>query len=134
MENALGPEEVTRLLDGMGFFQKRALKKAGFKWAGLHRIAGNRYGAGLVEAVLACHTDLLGRPPRDDEPEKAKAAQRYPGVSAVTTWGDFSVSASDRGRLNIDPDLLAELDASIKARKKAEKEQRRRNPNGRRLP
>ncbi|GAB3972882.1 hypothetical protein GCM10029978_051000 [Actinoallomurus acanthiterrae] len=120
----------------MGFFQKRALKKTGFKWDGLHRIAGNGYGAGLVEAVLACHTDLLGRPPRDDEPEKAKAAQRYPGVSAVTTWGGDSLdgSASGRGRLNIDPDLLAELDASIKARKKAEKEQRRRNPNGRRLP
>ncbi|MEV0408581.1 hypothetical protein [Actinoallomurus sp. NPDC050550] len=134
MDNALGPEEVTRLLDGMGFFQKRALKKAGFKWDGLHRIARNRYGAGLVEAVLACHTDLLGRPPRDNEPEKAKAAQRYPGVSAVTTWGGLSVSASDRGRLNIDPDLLAELDASTKARKKAEKEQRRRNPNGRILP
>lgn len=127
MDNALGPEEVTRLLDGMSFWQKRALKKAGFKWEGLHRIAGNRYSARLVEAVLACHTGLLGRPPRDDEPEKARAAQRYPGVRAVTSsGGSMDVSAS--GRLDIDPDLLA----SIKANKEeAKKLQRRRNRNQR---
>lgn len=80
METPPRPDDVIRVLDGMSFFQKRALKKAGFRWDGLRRLAGSNYGARLVEAVLACHTDLLGREPRADEPDKAKAAHRHPGV------------------------------------------------------
>ena len=89
MDTPMPPEEVARVLQGMSFFQKRALKKAGFKQDGLVRLAGTEYGAGLAEAVLACHTDLLGREPRADEPEKAKAAQRHPGVRAATSSRDL---------------------------------------------
>ncbi len=74
MDTPPQPEEVIRVLDGMSFFQKRALKKAGVRWDGLHWLAGTNYGVRLVEAVLARHTDLLGREPRADQPEQAKAA------------------------------------------------------------
>ena len=132
---ALPPAEVLRILEGMSFFQKRALKKAGFKWDGLHRLAAAAYGAGLVEAVLACHTDLLGREPRTDEPQKALSAQRHPGVSAAAPASGTSmdVSASGRGRLNIDPELLAQMEAAKKEKKKAKKEQRE-APGDRKLP
>jgi len=135
MVMSLPREEILRVLDDMSFFQKRALKKAGFKWDGLHRLAGNDYGAGLVEAVLACHTDLLGRGPHADEPDKAQAARRHPGVGVATSSGHTSldVSASGRGQLDIDPELLAQMKAAKKEQKKAKKEQRGR-PSGRRLP
>jgi hypothetical protein len=71
---AMSPEEVTRVLDAMTSAQKRALKKAGFTWDGLHRLAATSYGSHLAEAVLACHTDLLGRPPRADEGRKPREA------------------------------------------------------------
>jgi hypothetical protein len=129
------PEEVIRVLESMSFFQKRALKKAGFKPDGLHRLAGTEYGAGLVEAVLACHTDLLGRQPRADEPEKAAAAQRHPGVSAASSSGTSAdVSASGRGRLNIDPELRAMMEAQKKEKKQAKKDQRARPDGERKLP
>lgn len=138
MDTPMPPEEVARVLQGMSFFQKRALKKAGFKQDGLVRLAGTEYGAGLAEAVLACHTDLLGRQPRADEPEKAKAAQRHPGVRAAASSGTSAdVSASGRGRLNIDPELQAMMDAQKKekkAKKQAEKEQRDRPAGERKLP
>jgi hypothetical protein len=147
---ALPPAEVLRLLEGMSFFQKRALKKAGFKWDGLHRLAAAVYGAGLVEAVLACHTEVLGRQPRAEEPEKALTAQRHPGVSAATgsSGTTMDVSASGRGRLNIDPELLAQMEAAKKEKKKADKADKaakatktdksnrdqRQRPGGRELP
>ena len=135
MDTPMPPEEVVRVLDGMSFFQKRALKKAGFKQDGLLRLAGTEYGAGLAEAVLACHTDLLGRAPRADEPEKAKAARRHPGVPAATSHrvaADFS--ASGRGRLTIDPEVKAMMEAQKQAKKQAEKEQRGRPGGERELP
>ena len=136
---ALPPQEVVQSLEGMSFFQKRALKKAGFKWDGLHRLAAAEYGAGLVEAVLACHTELLGRPARADEPEKAAAAQRHPGVSAVTSWGGPGTDGpryiqESKERRDEVSELLAQSKARKKAAKEAEKEQRRRNPGGRQLP
>lgn len=129
---ALPPAEVLRVLEGMSFFGKRALKKAGFKWDGLHRLAAATYGAGLVEAVLACHTDVLGREPRADEPEKALAAQRHPGVSAATgsAGTTMDVSASGRGRMNIDPELLAQMEAAKKEKKKADKAAKADKSNG----
>ena len=131
----LPPEDVIRVLESMSYFQKRALKKAGFKWDGLHRLAGAVYGAGLVETVLACHTDLLGRPPRAAEPEKAAAAQRHPGVSAVKSSGvSMDVSASGRGRTSITPEAEAMVDAYRQAQKQAKKEQRGRPPGDRKLP
>ena len=134
MVTPLQPEEVLRVLDGMTFFQKRALKKAGFKWDGLHRLAGNTYGAGLAEAVLACHTDLLGRAPHPNEPDKAQAAHRHPGVGVLTSSGPvMSVSVSDRGRLDVDPELIALADAQKKERKEAKKQQRGRRGD-RQLP
>jgi hypothetical protein len=85
--------------------------------------------------VLACHTDLLGRQPRADEPEKAAAAQRHPGVSAASSSGTSAdVSASGRGRLNIDPELRAMMEAQKKEKKQAKKDQRARPDGERKLP
>lgn len=120
---ALSPAEVTRVLDGMTPRQKRALKKTGFHWDGLHRLTQTPYGAGLVEAVSACHTGLLGRPPRAGEDEKAQAAQRHPGVDSAKSSGtSLSVSAGERGRLDVSPELLAlekEQKQADKSRRKA---------------
>lgn len=132
MDTPLQPEEVLRVLDGMSFFQKRALKKAGFKWDGLHRLAGTEHGAGLVEAVLACHTDLLGREPREDEADKAQAAHRHPGVPGPQT------PAFDAPRYShptkSEREKLQELAEMAKEQKKAARDQQRRNSGDRKLP
>lgn len=124
MATPLSPDEVTRALDSMTFFQKRALRKAGFKWDGLHRLAGTTpYGTHLVEAVLACHTDLLGREPRADEPEKARAAHRHPGVPAPekTSFDAPRYSRPTKSQR----ETLLELSELAKQQKKAAREQRR---------
>jgi hypothetical protein len=126
------PEEVIRVLDSMSFFQKRALKKAGFKWDGLHRLAGTEYGAGLVEAVLACHTDLLGREPRADEPDKAAAAHRHPGVPGPQKPA-FDAPRYSRPTKG-EREKFEELAALADEQKKAAREQRRRDPGERKLP
>lgn len=121
MDTPLPPADVVRVLDGMSFFGKRALKKAGFRWDGLRRLAGTEYGAGLVEAVLACHTELLGRPARADEPDKAGAARRHPGVPAPVspsyTPRYSRPSAQDR-------EAFEEAAALADARKKAREQGR----------
>ncbi|MEY9904902.1 hypothetical protein ABIA35_001118 [Catenulispora sp. MAP12-49] len=132
MDTPMPPEDVVRVLEAMSFFQKRALKKAGFTWDGLHRLAGTEYGAGLAEAVLACHTDLLGREPRADEPDKAQAAHRHPGVAgpekpAFDAPRYSRPTKDERAKL----DELAEM---AEQQKKAARDQQRRNPGGRRLP
>lgn len=132
MDTPMQPEEVIQVLEGMSFFQKRALKKAGFKWDGLHRLAGTQYGAGLVEAVLACHTELLGREPRADEPEKAAAAHRHPGVPGPQTPA-FDAPRYSRPTKD-EREKLDELAELAKQQKKAAREQQRRNPGERKLP
>jgi hypothetical protein len=127
METPMPPEEVVGVLEGMSFFQKRALKKAGFKWDGLRRLAESEYGAGLVEAVLACHTDLLGRDPRADEPEKAKAAHRHPGVPGPEK------PAFDAPRYSRPTkDERAKLDELAEMAKQQKKEARERGGQGKR--
>ncbi|MEY9930683.1 hypothetical protein ABH926_005330 [Catenulispora sp. GP43] len=132
MDTPMPPEEVVKVLDSMSFFQKRALKKSGFLFDGLHRLAGTEYGAGLVEAVLACHTGLLGRQPRADEPDKAQAAHRHPGVAgpdkpAFDAPRYARPTKDEKAKL----DELAEM---AKQQKKAARGQQRRNPGDRRLP
>lgn len=132
MDTPMPPEEVISVLERMSFFQKRALKKAGFKWDGLHRLAGTEYGAGLVEAVLACYTDLLGRQPRADEPEKAKAAHRHPGVPGPEKPA-FDAPRYSRPTKS-EREKLDELAAMADEQKKAAREQQRRNSGERDLP
>ncbi|MEY9932911.1 hypothetical protein ABH926_007562 [Catenulispora sp. GP43] len=127
METPMPPEEVVAVLEGMSFFQKRALKKAGFKWDGLHRLAGTEYGAGLVEAVLACFTDLLGREPRADEPEKAQAAHRHPGVPGPEK-PTFDAPRYSRPT----KDERAKLDELAEMAKQQKKEARARRDQGKR--
>ncbi len=130
MDTPLSPDDVIRVLDGMSFVQKRALKKAGFRWDGLRRLAGAAYGAGLVEAVLACHTDLLGRESRADEPEKAKAAHRHPGVPGPEkpAFDAPRYSHSTRSQR----EAFHEVSEMANEQKQAEWDQRR-NQRGRKL-
>jgi hypothetical protein len=128
METPLSPDEVVRVLDGMSFFQKRALKKAGFIWDGLRRLAGTERGACLVEAVLACHTDLLGRESRADEPEKARAAHRHPGVPGPEAPA-FDAPRYSHPTKN-QREALQELSEMAKQQKKAARDQRRSQGRG----
>jgi hypothetical protein len=130
-DTPLLPHDVIGVLEGMSFFQKRALKRAGFKWDGLRRLAASAYGAGLVEAVLACHTDLLGREPRGDEPQKAQAAHRHPGVAGPEEPAFEAPRYSHPTKS--EREKLAELAEMAKQQKKAAREQRR-DQGERKLP
>ncbi|MBS2548697.1 hypothetical protein KGQ19_17655 [Catenulispora sp. NL8] len=127
MDAPLTPQELLRLLDSMSFFQKRAIGKAGYPWpplAALAALAVNPNGSAMAEAVLACHTDLLGREPRPGEAELAQAARDH---MASLTYAPDERRLSDRnlssgrGKRVGTPEDLAEIDRLMQARKERER-------------
>ncbi|MBS2533551.1 hypothetical protein KGQ20_12295 [Catenulispora sp. NF23] len=125
MDTPLTSRDIVRYLDSMSFFQKRALRKAGFPAPGVFMLAADEpTGTAMAEAVLACHTDLLGREPRPGESELAEAARgrmndtRVPGEPEVQRHRNLT---SSRGVDVGTPEDLAEIDRLMQARKERER-------------
>ena len=74
--------------------------------------------------MLACHTGLLGREPRADEPEKAEAAHRHPGVPGPQK-SSFNAPRYSHPTKS-EREALQELSEMVEQQKKAEREQRHR--------
>ena len=83
MTAPLPPADVAAHLERLSFGERRALKKAGYRFKGLRKLAESAYGASLAESVLACHTDVLGRPAEALDVSRAQTALNSPGVKRL---------------------------------------------------
>lgn len=101
MGTPLTPDQAARHLDGLSFGDRRALRRADYRIKGLKKAAATPYGATLVEAVLAVHTTVLGRPATDADAARAATALTQPGVRRTTprnTPTPSHVTVSERGQ------------------------------------
>jgi hypothetical protein len=117
MSPPLTPDQAAACLARLSFGERRALRGAGYRLKALNRIAAMPYGATLVEAVLAVHTGVLGRPATEADAGRATTALTQPGVRRATAKNSpepTHISVSERSRYA--RDLRARTDAALSHR------------------
>ena len=121
MSTPLTPEQAAAHLERLSFGDRRALRRADYRIKGLRKAAATPYGASLVEAVLAVHTAVLGRPAADADAGRARTALTQPGVRRTTmknTPEPTHVPVSERSRYA--RELKERTDAALAEREQAD--------------
>jgi hypothetical protein len=133
MSTPLTPEQAAAFLERLSFGERRALRRADYRIRGLKKAAATPYGATLVEAVLAVHTGVLGRPATDADAGRARTALTQPGVRRTTlknTPAPTNLPISQRSKDA--RELKERLDAALADRERINREQADRDRAGRR--